>query len=179
MEIEVLIQHLGVPHRARAAYRTLLSMGEAATSAVQEGLQHENAEVRYYCCRLLDHFLTPETLPALLERLEDTAPNVRLMALHAMACDRCKQGEWRPTEAETLPEALRLLEEDDSAHVRAMAVEVVGLFTHTNPQATHALTQAQAYDVSPTVRKKAGWYAPGGTIYKRTMPRPVRKAPSG
>ncbi|MEU7692753.1 HEAT repeat domain-containing protein [Microbispora hainanensis] len=29
-------------------------------------------------------------------------------------------------------------------------------------------------DPSSAVRKKAGWYAPGGPIHRRTAPRPVR-----
>src|SRR3712207_8025253 len=48
---------------------------------------------------------------------------VRQSALHTLACDRCKQGSCRPAEAEVLPEALRILNEDSDPHVRAMAVE--------------------------------------------------------
>ena len=57
---------------------------------------------------------------------------VRVVALHTLACDRCKQGECRPPEAAVLPEALRQLRDDGDRHVRAMAVEVVGQFVHTN-----------------------------------------------
>jgi hypothetical protein len=37
-----------------------------------------------------------------------------------------------------------------------------------------ALETARARDPSPTVRKKAGWFTPGGTIYQRTVPRVPR-----
>jgi hypothetical protein len=37
-----------------------------------------------------------------------------------------------------------------------------------------ALETARARDPSPTVRKKAGWFTPGGTIYQRTVPRVAR-----
>jgi hypothetical protein len=74
-----------------------------------------------------------------------------------------------------LPEALRILNEDGDPHVRAMAIEVVGQYVHTNPIAEHALVEANKNDPSPAVRKKAAWYAPGGPIHRRTAPRPARK----
>jgi HEAT repeats len=175
-ETAALIHHLGVQYRATAAYRTLFRMGFAAVPAAREGLRHTNADVRYHCLRLLDHFLVPEALSELLGMLRDPDARVRRSALHALACDRCKKGACRPGEAEVLPEALRLLCEDDSGHVRTMAIEVVGQYVHTNPLAERALLEASTHDPTPTVRKKAGWYAPGGPIHRRTAPRPARKA---
>jgi HEAT repeat protein len=174
-----LIHQLSVRHRATAAYRTLFSMGFAAVPAVRDGLRHANTNVRYHCLRLLDHFLVPEALSEMIAMLRDPAPHVRRSALHTLACDRCKEGACRPVEAEVLPEALRLLHDDGSDHVRAMAIEVVGQYVHTNPLAERALLEARTNDPSPTVRKKAGWYAPGGPIHIRTAPRPARKARRG
>jgi HEAT repeats len=104
------------------------------------------------------------------------APEVRVMALHTLACDRCKEGDCRPAEAKVLPKALQILNDDADAHVRAMAVEVVGQYVHINPIAEQVLMETNKKDSSPTVRKKAGWYAPGGPIHNRTAPRPARKA---
>jgi HEAT repeat protein len=175
METTELINQLGIRHRATTAYRTLFDMGFAVVPAAREGLRHENAAVRYYCCALLDHFLVPEALADLIGMLHDPDPRVRQSALHTLACDRCKQGSCRPVEAEVLPEALRILNEDGDPHVRAMAIEVVGQYVHTNPIAEHALVEANKNDPSPAVRKKAAWYAPGGPIHRRTAPRPARK----
>jgi HEAT repeat protein len=176
METTELINQLAVRHRATTAYRTLFAMGFAVVPAVREGLRHEHAAVRYYCCTLLDHFLVPEALGDLIDMLRDPDPRVRQSALHTLACDRCKQGACRPVEAEVLPEALRVLDEDGDPHVRAMAIEVIGQYVHTNPLAERALLDANSTDSSPAVRKKAGWYAPGGPIHTRTAPRPARKA---
>jgi HEAT repeat protein len=176
MKIIELINRLGVPHRAPDAYRALFRLGFAAVPAARAGLRHDNAAVRYHCCALLDHFLVPEALPDLIAMLRDPDPQVRCSALHTLACDRCKEGACRPTEAAVLPEALRVLSEDASAHVRAMAIEVIGQYVHTNPVAERALVEATTRDPSPAVRKKAGWYAPGGAIYRRTASRPVRRA---
>jgi hypothetical protein len=70
-----------------------------------------------------------------------------------------------------LPQAMKLLASDPDAHVRAMAIEVIGHFVHSNPLAAKAIVDAARADKSPTVRKKAGWYAPGGSIHRRTKPR--------
>jgi hypothetical protein len=55
-----------------------------------------------------------------------------------------------------------------------MACELVGKFVHTDARAVAALETSHAKDPSPTVRKKAGWFTPGGTIYERTVPRAPR-----
>jgi hypothetical protein len=60
-----------------------------------------------------------------------------------------------------------------------MAAELVGKFVHTDGRAVTALETARAQDPSPTVRKKAGWFTPGGTIYKRTVPRVPRQSSAG
>lgn len=74
---------------------------------------------------------------------------------------------------QSAPPAIRaglcLLGHDPDAHVRAMAVELVGRFVHSNAEAEAALAHARDADSSPAVRKKAGWYAPGGTIHRRTQ----------
>jgi len=172
-----LLNQLAVPHRAATAYRTLFAMGFTAVPLARAGLRHEDAAVRQYCCAFLDHFLVPEALGDLLVMLGDPDPKVRCSTLHTLACDRCKAGACRPAEADVLPEAVRLLREDPDAHVRAMAVEVVGQYVHANPHAEQALLAAKTADISPAVRKKAAWYAPGGPIYKRTAPRSPRTAP--
>lgn len=170
-----LLHQLSIPHHAPAAYRALFALGFAGVPIAREGLQHENTAVRQFCCAFLDHFLVPEALPDLIAMLADPAPSVRQMTLHTLACERCKEGACRPEEATVLPPALRLLGEDSNAHVRAMAIEVIGQYVHTNPQAVQALITAGASDASPAVRKKARWYAPGGPIFQRTSPRPPRK----
>lgn len=164
-----LLNQLAIKHHAKAAYRKLFALGFAVVPIAKEGLKHEHPSVRYYCCSLLDHFLAPEALEDLISMVNDPDPEVRVMALHTLACDRCKEGDCRPAEAKVLPKALQILNDDSNAHVRAMAVEVVGQYVHTNKNAEQALIEANKKDSSPTVRKKAGWYAPGGPIYKRTQ----------
>lgn len=166
-----IIGELAFPYKAPSAYRRLLEFGIKALPAVRAGLRHDNPDVRLHCCRFLDRYLSPETLSDLMDMLNDDDGRVRCSALHTLACDRCKEGTCRPEEAEVLPKALRLLQRDPNAHVRAMAIEVVGQFVHTNPLASAAISAAHQADENSTVRKKAGWYVPGGPAHRRTMPR--------
>ncbi len=160
-----LVDALTDPHRCFQAYQRLQRLGPAAGAAARLGLRHASAQVREYCCLVLD-------------RLMDPAERVRLAAVHALACERCKEGSWRPSAGAVLPRAITLLAADESAHVRAMAVELVGQWVHGHPAACSAIERAAASDPAPAVRKKASWYAPGGTVYRRTQPRPHRLRPS-
>jgi len=164
-----LVELLAVPHRATTAYGALMNLGSHALPAVRVGLRNGSADVRFHCCRFLDRFLDPDTLADLLSMLEDSDERVRITTLHTLACDRCKEGSCRPEEAAVLPQALALLAKDPSAHVRAMAVEVVGQFVHGNALALDAVAMAARSDDSAAVRKKASWYAPGGTIFRRSV----------
>lgn len=173
-QCRALLRELAVPHHAGPAYRALLRAGFAALPAVREGLQHESADVRLHCCRFLDRFLTPEVMGDLMTMLDDPDERVRGTALHVLNCDRCRQGSCGPEEARVLPRAIAILTDDPDPHVRAHAIGLVGRWVHTSPVAEAALLRAIRLDPSPAVRKKAGWYAPGGPIYRRTLARASR-----
>jgi HEAT repeats len=159
------------PVRARRAYWHLVASGEGALPAVRAGLKHANADVRMYCAKALDHLVDQESFPDLVAMLDDPDPRVRWDTLHALACDRCKDNSCRPAKHDVLHRAIRLLRHDSSRHVRAIAAEVVGRWAHDDELAATALADARDHDPDPAVRKKASWYAPGGTIYRRTRPR--------
>jgi hypothetical protein len=73
------------------------------------------------------------------------------------------------------PRALQILASDPDAHVRAHAVGLVGYWVHGGAAAQAALLEAMKSGPNSTVRKKAGWNAPGGPRYERTRPRPPRR----
>ena len=177
---EALVSCLGDPQRAVAAYHELLRRGPDAVSTIRAGLRHEDPGVREGCCRLLDHLVDTDSMRQLIAMADDPDARVRIAAFHALACDRCKGGTCAPGADQVLGPALRHLARDPDAHVRARAAELVGKFVHTDARAVTALEAARAGDPSPVVRKKAGWFTPGGTIYKRTVPRaPNRIVPAG
>ncbi|HEY1345753.1 MAG TPA: HEAT repeat domain-containing protein, partial [Streptosporangiaceae bacterium] len=126
---------------------------------------------REYCCQVLDHTMDMASAPALILALSGPAGRVRIAAAHALACDRCKNDACQPAAADVLAPAISMLASDPDPHVRATAIELAGRWVHSHPAACQAIEQAAAHDPSPAVRKKASWYAPGGTIYCRTKPR--------
>jgi HEAT repeat protein len=167
----VLVELLADPHRSFRAYQRLIELGSQATAAVREGLRHPSARVREYCCQVLDHTMDMASAPALILALSGPAGRVRIAAAHALACDRCKNDACQPAAADVLAPAISMLASDPDPHVRATAIELAGRWVHSHPAACQAIEQAAAHDPSPAVRKKASWYAPGGTIYCRTKPR--------
>jgi HEAT repeat protein len=168
---EALVSCLGDPQRAVPAYRELLRRADNALGAVRAGLDHEDPAVREGCCRLLDHLVDTESMGRLIAMADDPDARVRIAAFHALACDRCKTDTCAPGPDRVLEPALHHLALDPDPRVRAMAAELVGKFVHSEARAAAALAASHAHDPSPAVRKKAGWFAPGGSIHERTRPR--------
>jgi HEAT repeat protein len=166
-----LVTALGDPQRTVGAFHELLRRGQNALPSIRDGLWHQNATVREGCCRLLDHLVDAESMDRLVAMADDPDARVRVAAFHALACDRCKGDICAPGAGLVLEPALRRLRDDPDPWVRAMAAELAGKFAHTVLEAVAALETAHAHDPSPAVRKKTGWYVPGGTIYQRTSPR--------
>ena len=164
-----LVDSLGVRHRAKESFRRLMLAGHSALPAMRKGLVHDNDDVRIACCRLLDHFMDVKALPRLIENLKHPSPNVRGAAMHALACDRCKEGACRPAEEKVLPIAIDMLLDDPHRRVRQMAADLLGPSVHRSPDVLGALVKANSSDTSPTVRKIAGWWIPGGVRYTKTL----------
>jgi HEAT repeat protein len=167
VDYDALVDQLGIKHRARQAFATLMAAGSEATPALRRGLLRGDAEVRAKCCAVLDHHLDEDALPELIANLAHPEGKVRAWALHALACDRCKEGACRPGEDDVIPIALRMLRDDRSRRVRTMAAQMLGPAVHRRPEIAPALEHARDHDVHPVVRKVAGWYAPGGPIHRR------------
>ena len=169
------VEELGIAHRAQAALRGLMDAGPRATPLVRQGLQHPNPDVSVGCCKVLDHFLDESALPELIENLAHPDEEVRSWALHALACDKCKEGVCRPGEADVIPLAVDMLLTDKSRRVRQMAAGLLGPSVHRRPDVLQALEQARQQDEHPVVRKIAGWFTPGGPRYEQLRPKPARR----
>lgn len=173
-DVAAWVMLLADPLRSTRAHWHLVLSGAGALPAVRAGLASPSTFVRRGCTKVLDHLADAESFPLLVGLLDDPDPGVRTEALHALACDRCKDDGCRPDAASVLPHAIRLLLADPDRHVRAHAGELVGRWVHSHAAAADALTQARDHDAASSVRKVAGWYAPGGTIFRKTEPRPSR-----
>ena len=153
----------------------LLALPQECYPALRSGLKDENPEIRIGCCMVLDHFMDDAALPELIANLTHQDARVRAWAIHALACDRCKEGECRPGEDDTVPMAIGMLQEDESKVVRQMAAGMLGPSAHRSRDALAALQKAHSEDPSPVVRKIAGWWIPGGTCYKKLKPKMLRQ----
>ncbi len=169
-----LVACLGDPQRTVAAYHELLRRGQDALGAIRAGLRHTDPAIREGCCRLLDHLVDTESVDELIAMADDTDARVRIAAFHALACDRCKKDACAPGADRVLIPALAHLAADPDPQVRMRAAELAGKFAHTDRRAVTALQAAHRNDPSPAVRKKAGWYTPGGAIYERTTASAIR-----
>lgn len=168
------VDALGVPHRASEALRRLMAAGALASPAVRAGLRHADPAVRVGCCKVLDHHMDEAALPELIENLQHPDEQVRAWAIHALACDRCKEGSCRPGEDQVIPIAARMLLEDRSRRVRQTAAGMVGEAVHRSRAALPALQMALTHDPHPVVRKICSWYVPGGPRYKALAPKRSR-----
>jgi HEAT repeat protein len=161
------VEQLALKDSAQHALAALMAAGSVATEVVRRGLLHEDPVVRMRCCMVLDHHLNEAALPELMANLDHPNGRVRAWALHALACDRCKEGECRPREEATIPAALRMLTSDRSRKVRTMAASVLGSVAHRRPEVARALEEARDHDPHRVVRMVAGWCAPGGRNYEK------------
>ena len=170
-DFDSLIENLRIPHRARHAYRALLSAGGQAVPALKKGLSHPDPEVRVAVCGILDHSLEEECIPDLRANLTHNHEAVRAWAIHALACDRCKEGSCRPGEDDTIPIAIDMMLNDPSPLVRSKAIALVGESVHRRPASIDALRQAVDAEPNAGNRKVIRWWLPGGPRFERTKPR--------
>lgn len=115
--------------------------------------------IRRQCVNLLDHLVDEDSLGALVDSLEDHDPEVRARALHALACDRCKDGACRPAEELWVPHALELLHHPDP-DLRAAAIDALGKVVSRRPEAATALALAADNEVDKGLRGRARRHVP-------------------
>jgi HEAT repeat protein len=148
------VRQLAIAHCRQGAKRHLLRSGPAALPAIRRGLQHPAVIVRRVCVALLDHLVDEESLPDLVAALDDEDPAVCARALHALACDRCKDNECRPGEELFVPRALALLR-NPNADLRAAAIDALGKVAARRPDVVAALVASGERDTDPGLRTMA------------------------
>jgi hypothetical protein len=166
LDYHAIVEELGT-ERWHAAWERLLTAGGAATEAVRAGLAHTDQKVRRRCCGILDHHLDEASLPALVACLDDRDGRVRASALHALACEDCKEGQCRLPEEDVVPLVLRFLREDRSRRVRTGAAQILGAYSPLRADVRQALEHARDHDPHPVVREVAGWHTPGAHNYRK------------
>ena len=149
------VSQLGISSCRQRARFHLLESGPRALPALRRGLRHQKAIVRQQCVRIFDQLVDEESLPELVLALDDEDPAVCARALHALACDRCKQSGCRPAEHLWVPRALDLLRNHRNPDLRAAAIDALGKVARHRPEVAAALAAAAALDVDKGLRGMA------------------------
>lgn len=119
----------------------------------QAALHHPNAHVRRDCLNTLDHFANDSSADVFRQALGDPVPRVRTIALHGLACERCRTGEL--CASDVVPALIAVLEQDPSPKVRHGAVSVLLRLSSRDARAPMAIARAARDDVDPLVRQVA------------------------
>ena len=114
--------------------------------------------MRRQCVNLFDHLVDADSLADLVSALDDEDPSVRARALHALACDRCKENDCRPGEDLWVPRALALLD-SPNPDLRAAAIDALGKVVRRRPNVATALAAAAETDTDKGLRGMARRYA--------------------
>jgi HEAT repeat protein len=123
----------------------LRQAGADALPAVRRGMSHPKPMVRRQCANLLDFLADEASFVDLVAALDDDDPQVLKRALHALACDQCKENECRPGEDTFVPRALELLRHAN-ADVRAGAIDTLGKVASRRPDVADALRDVAAHE---------------------------------
>ncbi len=148
------VAQLANSERRQHAKVYLRESGRAALPAVRRGMQHPKPIVRRLCASILDHLADQATLADLVAALDDDDPGVLKRALHALACDRCKQDDCRPGEDLFVPRAMELLHHHNP-DVRASAIDTLGKVVQRRPDVADALAAAAQRDPDRGLRGMA------------------------
>jgi HEAT repeat protein len=148
------VAQLANSERRQRAKRHLRAAGQRALPAVRRGMQHPKAMVRRLCASILDQIADEDTFVDLVAALDDEDPGVLKRALHALACDQCKENECRPGEELFVPRALALLHHPNP-DIRASAIDTLGRVAATRPDAVEALAAAAEHDRDARLRAMA------------------------
>jgi hypothetical protein len=152
-ELDVLTRASRLPARELREMHAPLSADEL--TLIQRGArEHPDARVRRECLGVLDHRANDESTSVFrAAALSDPAPHVRVVALHGLACERCRVDDL--CTEDTVTDLLHVLDGDTNEKVRHGAVLVLARFVSRDERVRDALRAASRDDSDPLVRDVA------------------------
>jgi HEAT repeat protein len=148
------VAQLANSERRQRAKIYLREAGQPAVPAVRRGMDHPKPIVRRLCTSILDHLADEAAFVDLVAALDDEDPEVVKRALHALACDQCKENACRPGEDLFVPRALDLLHHPN-ADIRASAIDTLGKVVARRPDVVEALAEVAQHDPNSGLRGMA------------------------
>jgi hypothetical protein len=126
----------------------------APIAAVQAAaLHHPNPRRRRDCLTVLDHEASDASVNTFREALADPVPRVRQVALHGLACERCRESEL--CVADLVPTLIGTLKGDANAKVRHAALGILVALSDRDDRVGEAIRDATGHDADPLVRQAA------------------------
>ena len=116
-------------------------------------LTHRDLGIRRFCLFLLDHYANDQSSEVFRRALRDPVAMVRELALHGLACERCRIEELDV--ADVVGDLAGLLAADPSAEVRHKTVGVLARFMDRDGRARDAIGRAAADDPDAAIRQVA------------------------
>jgi HEAT repeat protein len=134
--------------------------------AVQHGALHDpDPWVRRQCLAILDHHASDVSTDVFRAALDDPATPVREIALHGLACERCRSDAI--CLADVVPRVARVLDDDPSPEVRYKALGALVRFASRSAEAAEALARATVDDEDALVREAASLVVSGHHLPNR------------
>jgi len=128
-------------------------------------LSHPDLGMRRYCLFLLDHFANDQSAEVFRQALRDPVATVREIALHGLACERCRVAELDV--AAVVSDLVGMLARDPSAEVRHKTVAVLARFVDRDGRARAAIGRAATADPDSAIRRVAQAVADTGQPHVR------------
>jgi hypothetical protein len=133
---------------------TRVKLPDDLMTLVQRGArEHPNAKVRRECLNVLDHQANDESSDVFRAALFDPVPHVRVIALHGLACERCRVGEL--CAGEVVTDLIQVLDGDPNPKVRHGAVLVIAGLAARDARVVDVLARVGREDIDPLVRQVA------------------------
>jgi len=157
-----------------------------ATSAPLENLQaaalgHPDAFMRRRCLDFLDHYASDESATVFARALTDPVEPVRSVALHSIACERCRVGEL--CVSDVVPQLIKVLSGDPSVGMRHKAIPALLQLSVRDDRARQAVERAAREDSDELIRSVAeqalrGTHVRARKTYERSQKRSQRALPT-
>jgi HEAT repeat protein len=131
-----------------------VKLADDLVELVQRGArEHPNARVRRECLNVLDHHANDESSDVFRAALFDPVPHVRVIALHGLACERCRVGALCASDVVT--DLIQVLGGDPNPKVRHGAVLVIARLMTRDARVVDVLARVAREDFDPLVRQVA------------------------
>jgi hypothetical protein len=146
---DFLCRFRALPNKQRHFAASELPLAEMHLAATC----HPDPWVRRSCLYFLDHYANDESTSTFLAALDDPVTPVREMALHGLACERCRSAELCVDDV--VPVLSRIVDADASPDIRHKVVPILMGLSGRDARARTALERVACSDQDPLVREVA------------------------